>query len=52
MSKTSYTWKRATPKQMVNQLKLELSITPKWRLLKRMTLRRNLEFWSSYDSQR
>lgn len=42
----SSTWKRATPDQMVNLLKLDLSITPKWRFLKRMSLKRSIEFWS------
>lgn len=47
MSKTwtKITWKQIAPAQRVNQLKLELDITPKWRFLRRMMLKRNIEFW-------
>ena len=39
------TWKKVTPQQMVNRLKLDLSITPKWRVFRRLQIKRNIEFW-------
>ena len=42
----SGTWVKATPQQMVNRLKLDLSITPKWRVFKRMQINRSIEYWT------
>lgn len=43
-------WKKATPSQMANRLKLELSVTPKWKFLKRMSLKRNIKLWNKLDT--
>lgn len=42
---TKGTWTQATPEQMLNRLKLDLDVTPKWRLFKRMELKRRHAYW-------
>jgi hypothetical protein len=46
-SQTPYnvTLLKATPAQMVNRLKLELSTTPRWRVFKRIQIKRMIKFW-------
>jgi len=42
-------YKRATPAQMIGRLKIELFVTPRWRFLKRMQIKRNIEFWEKQE---
>jgi hypothetical protein len=39
-------WKQITPDEMAFWLNAELDITPRWRVLKRMQLKRNIKFWT------
>lgn len=41
----TYTFRMATPEEMVDKLRKELKQTSKWRFLKRLQLERSIEFW-------
>lgn len=45
MSRAIINYRMSMPKEMVAQFQEELAQTPKWKWLKRLQLKRNIEFW-------
>lgn len=42
---TTYTWVEISPEQAIVQLRNELNKTPKWRIIRRKTLRTRIKLW-------
>lgn len=43
----TYSFRTATPEEMVNTYKIKLANTPKWKFLSRLQLKRIIKFWES-----